>query len=78
VATAVKENPATEQNISSVRNVSFPELPHHFSFNMMGTKQQLKSIINLNVSLNRLPHSNMAEVSYEEESDKEDCVSIEH
>jgi len=36
---------------------------------MMGTKQQLNSIINLNVSLNRLPQSDMAEVAYEDESE---------
>lgn len=45
---------------------------------MFGTKEKIHSLLNINFSANMLPQADMGFMKFEEESDHDECVSIEH
>lgn len=49
------------------------EISNHISFNLLGTKERLGSLLNLNFSVNKLPLAELGEVHY---SDQDDSASI--
>ena len=56
------------------------EIPHNVSFNILGTKERLQSLINLNFTVNKLPMADLGNVDFDdEEEDRDDeLASIEH
>ena len=71
--TASKQTVATGEELKTNRNLSFGELPIP-SFNIMGNPDKPFSIININVSMNVMPQS---DIRFEQTAeDDDDLVSI--
>ena len=51
--TANKKSAETGQELGSSQQLM--EISNHISFNLLGTKERLGSLLNLNFSVNRLP-----------------------
>lgn len=49
---------------------------NNVSFNLLGTKEKLNSLLNLNFTINRMPLAELQEVDYAENDD--DSASIAH
>ena len=45
------------------------EIPNNVSFNLLGTKERLGSLLNLNFTVNRLPLAELGAVVYDEPDD---------
>ena len=73
IATTCKKNVETGQELVTEQHLV--EVPQNISFNLLGTKQNLHSLMNLNFSVNKLPNHDFGEVRYENE-EEEDNVSI--
>ena len=64
MTTACKKSVETGQELVTEQHLV--EVPQNISFNLLGTKEKLHSLMNLNFSVNKLPHHDFGEVKYEE------------
>lgn len=51
------------------------EVSNNVSFNLLGTKEKLNSLINLNFTINRLPLAELGELRYNQHYDDDSCHS---
>ena len=66
--TGSKEIAETGNELFSVRNMQNGEMHNNTSFNLIGTKEKLCSLMNLNFTVNHLPQLDVERLSFEEQS----------
>lgn len=86
--TPIKERPevdvqtAITKKVDDTRNelttdLQLSENPNNVSFNFLGTNEVLQSMMNLNITVNKIPPADEEEILFDQNEKEDDLVSIE-